>query len=94
MNPPLDAARDARIEIAKTFAQRFNHFEWEYLCSYQWFLTGMDQALATGNFAQLTARAEKTLIDDRIRLPSNARRILSTLLLGWDSGAKYGHSVP
>jgi hypothetical protein len=70
MNPPLDAATNDRIEIAKTFAQQFNHFEWEYLCSYQWFLTGVGQALETGNFAQLTARAEKTLIDERIRLRS------------------------
>jgi hypothetical protein len=70
MNPPLDAATNDRIEIAKTFARQFNHFEWEYLCSYQWFLTGVGQALETGNFAQLTARAEKTLIDERIRLRS------------------------
>jgi hypothetical protein len=68
MNPPLDAAIDDRIEIAKIFAQQFNHFEWEYLCSYQWFLTAVDQALETGKFAQLTARAEKALIDDKIRL--------------------------
>jgi hypothetical protein len=73
MNPPLDAATDDRIEIAKTFAQQFNHFEWEYLCSYQWFLTGIDRALETGNFAQLSARAEKTLIDDRIRLQSEVK---------------------
>jgi hypothetical protein len=68
MNPPLDAAVDDRIEIAKIFAKQFNHFEWEYLCSYQWFLTAVGQALETGNFAQLTARADKTLTDDKIRL--------------------------
>ena len=73
MNPPLDAGTNDRIEIAKTFAQQFDHFEWEYLCSYQWFLTAMDQALETGNFAQLTARAETTLIDDRIRLHSTKK---------------------
>jgi hypothetical protein len=70
MNPPLDAATDDRIELAKTFAQQFNHFEWEYLCSYQWFLTGMDRALETGDFTRLQARAEKALVDDRIRLRS------------------------
>lgn len=70
MNPPLDATANDRIEIAKTFAQQFNRFEWEYLCSCQWFLTGMDHALETGDFAQLTARAEKTLVDDKIRLRS------------------------
>lgn len=68
MNPPHDVASDDRIEIAKIFAQQFNHFEWEYLCSYQWFLTAVDQALVTGKFAQLTVRAERTLIDDKIRL--------------------------
>ena len=68
MNPPLDAATNGRIKTAKTFAQQFHHFEWEYLCSYQWFLTAVDQALETGKFAQLTVRAEKTLIDDKIRL--------------------------
>ena len=70
MNPPLVAVRNRRVEAAKAFAEQFNHFEWEYLCSYQWFLTGMDQALETGNFARLTARAVKTLIDDSIRLRS------------------------
>jgi hypothetical protein len=68
MNPPLDAATDDRIALAKSFAQQFNHFEWEYLCSYQWFLTGLDRALETGDFVRLQARAEKTLVDDRIRL--------------------------
>ena len=68
MNPPLDALTARRIEVAKIFAQQFNHFEWEYLCSCQWFLTGVGQALETGSFAQLTARAKNTLIDDKIRL--------------------------
>jgi hypothetical protein len=68
MNPPLDAGTDNRIEATKIFAQQFNHFEWEYLCSYQWFLTGMDRGLETGDFTRLQARAEKTLVDDRIRL--------------------------
>ena len=70
MNPPLDAATDYRIEVTKIFAQQFNHFEWEYLCSYQWFLTGMDRGLETGDFTKLQARAQKALVDDRIRLRS------------------------
>ena len=74
MNLPLDATTDYRIEVTKIFAQQFNHFEWEYLCSYQWFLTGMDRGLETGDFAQLSARAEKTLIDDRIRRQSKAKK--------------------
>lgn len=68
MNPPLDAVRNRRVEAAKAFAEQFNHFEWEYLCSCQWFLAGMDRALETGNFTALKARAEKTLVDDNIRL--------------------------
>jgi len=67
MNPLPVAVRNRRVEAAKAFAEQFNHFEWEYLCSYQWFLTGVGQALETGNFAKLTARAEKTLVDDKIR---------------------------
>ena len=74
MNPPLDAVRNRSVEVAKAFAEQFTHFEWEYLCSYQWFLTGMDHALETGNFAQLAARADKTLVDDKIRLCSKTNR--------------------
>ena len=74
MNPPLDPARNRSVEAAKAFAQQFNHFEWEYLCSYQWFLTAVAHALETGNFAQLTARAENTLVDDKIRLRSRTNK--------------------
>lgn len=74
MNPPLDAVRNRRVAAAKAFAEYFTHFEWEYLCSYQWFLTGMDHALETGNFAQLAARAEKALVDDKIRLCSKTNK--------------------
>ncbi|PWT86102.1 MAG: hypothetical protein C5B58_01975 [Acidobacteria bacterium] len=81
MSPSPDTAIDDRIEIAKIFAQQFNHFEWEYLCSYQWFLTAVDQALETGNFAQLTARAEKTLVDEKIR-PHHAKKD-STHFASW-----------
>ena len=70
MHPPLDAVRNRRVQAAKAFAEQFNHFEWEYLCSYQWFMIAVGQALETGNFAQLAARAEKTLVDDKIRLHS------------------------
>jgi hypothetical protein len=81
MNPPLDAVLNRRVEAAKAFAKQFNHFEWEYLCSYQWFMTAMGQGLETGNFAQLTARAEKTLVDDKIRLHS-AKKV-SKHLVPW-----------
>ena len=74
MNPPADAITDRKVEVAKAFAQNFTHFEWKYLCSYQWFLTGMDHALETGNFSQLAARADKTLVDDRIRQCSKTNK--------------------
>ena len=74
MNPPADAITDRKAEVAKAFAAQFNHFEWEYLCSYQWFMTGMDHALETGNFAQLAARADKTLVNDKIRLRSKTNK--------------------
>lgn len=67
MNPPLVSPTDSRIQVAKTFARQFNNFEWEYLCAYQWFLTGMDRALETGDFSIIKSRAEQTLVDDKIR---------------------------
>jgi hypothetical protein len=74
MNPRPETLIDRRIEVAKTFAKQFNHFEWEYLCSYQWFLTAMDRGLETGDFTRLLARAEKTLVDDKIRLGSTVKK--------------------
>jgi hypothetical protein len=67
MNSPFVDLTGKRIEAANNFAKLFSQFEWEYLCSCQWFLTGMDQALATGDFFQLNLRAQKTLLDDKIR---------------------------
>ncbi|MFY9988068.1 MAG: hypothetical protein WAK31_25160 [Chthoniobacterales bacterium] len=67
MNPLPVTPTKSRIQVAKSFAQQFNHFEWEYLCSYQWFLTGIDRALETGDFSAMEIRAEQTLIDDKIR---------------------------
>ena len=67
MNPPQVAKIDSRVQVAKAFAQQFNHFEWEYLCSHQWFLTSIDRALETGDFSKLQCRAEQTLVDDKIR---------------------------
>jgi hypothetical protein len=67
MNPPQVAKIDSRVQVAKAFAQQFNHFEWEYLCSHQWFLTSIDRALETGDFFGIQDRAVKTLVDDKIR---------------------------
>jgi hypothetical protein len=74
MNASADAVTDKRVEVAKAFAQQFTSFEWEYLCSYQWFLTGMDRALETGDFALLNARAKNTLVDDKIRLGNHSKK--------------------
>jgi hypothetical protein len=82
MNRPSGALPDNKIEVAKAFAQQFSHFEWEYLCSYQWFLTGVGRALETGNFAQLEGRAEQTLVDDNIRLPRETKKY-STHIVTW-----------
>jgi hypothetical protein len=53
--------------LRKPFALQFNNLEWECLCSYQWFLTGMDRALETGDFSAMQSRAEQTPVDDKIR---------------------------
>jgi hypothetical protein len=74
MKPPLANPKDSKIPFAKTFALQFDNLEWGYLCSYQWFLTGMDRALETGDFTSLQARAENMLVDDHIRLHGIAKR--------------------
>jgi hypothetical protein len=69
MHPLIDEIRAHRVEAAKRFAARFNQLEWKYLCSYQWFLTGVSEALDSGNFFPIQARAEEALVDGRIRKP-------------------------
>jgi hypothetical protein len=75
MNSPFADLTENRIETAKNFAKQFSQFEWEYLCSCQWFLTGMDQALATGDFFLLSIRAEQTLLNDKIRRPRRQAKV-------------------
>jgi hypothetical protein len=67
MNLPFVDVEGTRIQAAKAFAGQFSEFEWQYLCSYQWFLTAVDQGLATGDFFPVNIRAERTLVDERIR---------------------------
>jgi hypothetical protein len=67
MNPPFVDRKETRFQAAKAFAEQFTQFEWQYLCAHTWFLTGIDHALATGDFFPLDVRAEQTLLDDRIR---------------------------
>ena len=67
MTPPIVNLRDNRIQAARAFAQRFNQFEWKYLCSCQWFLTGMDRGLDTGDFFPIQIRADEALVEGKLR---------------------------
>jgi hypothetical protein len=60
--------KETRFQEASHFAEQFSQLEWHYLCSHRWFLTGVDEALGTGDFFPLRIRAEQTLVNDRIRL--------------------------
>ena len=67
MNLPFVDLKGTRIQAAKAFAKQFSEFEWQYLCSYRWFLMAVDQGLETGDFSPLNVRAERTLVDEKIR---------------------------
>jgi hypothetical protein len=56
-----------RIPAARAFAGQFSNFEWKYLCSYRWFLTGVDRGLSTGDFLPLQRRAEDELVNEGLR---------------------------
>ena len=61
------APLDIRIQAARAFARQFNNFEWKYLCSYRWFLKGVDRGLRTGNFLPVQLRAEDELVNEGFR---------------------------
>jgi hypothetical protein len=67
MRPPFVVLRDNRVQAARAFAEQFNSFEWKYLCSCHWFLSSIDQALDTGDFFPIRIRAEKALVDAKLR---------------------------
>ena len=83
MNPLPVTPTKSRIQVAKSFAQQFNHFEWEYLCSYQWFLTGIDRALETG--ISPPWRLERNRHSSTIKSGHAGKRpsTWATLFLGW-----------
>jgi len=66
-------------EVAEVFAEKMqgaketlnerilNQFEWKYLCSWQWFLSGIDRALEIGDFFPIQVRAEEALVDAKLR---------------------------
>jgi hypothetical protein len=58
------------IRRAQAFARNFNAREWKFLCSYRWFLTGVDRMLSGSEVAALQLRAEDALIADGIRKPA------------------------
>jgi hypothetical protein len=66
------ALLDIRIQAARAYAGQFSNFEWKYLCSYRWFLEGVDRGLRTGDFLPLQRRAEDELVNEGLR-----RRILT-----------------
>jgi hypothetical protein len=66
-----DVSMDPRGEqTVESFAQQFTHFEWKYLCSYQWFLRDFARAVETGDFSSLRIKAERSLVDGGIRRPT------------------------
>jgi hypothetical protein len=67
MNTPFVDLRECRVQQARAFARQFNQFEWKDLCSYQGFLTLVDQGFDTGDFSLAQIRAEETLVKDRLR---------------------------
>ena len=67
MSPTPTNRQNELIHTADSFAKRFSHFEWKYLCSYQWFLKGVAQALETSDFSSLQIKAEMALADAHLR---------------------------
>ena len=67
MNLLVNDVRARRVQAAHKFAAQFNPLEWKYLCSHEWFLTGVGEGLDSGDFFPIRARAEKVLVDGKIR---------------------------
>jgi hypothetical protein len=67
MNTPFIDLRECRVQQVRAFARQFNKFEWKALCSYQVFLTLVDEGLETGDFFPAQHRAQEILVKDRLR---------------------------
>jgi len=67
MSPISGDSRNELMHAADSFANRFCDFEWKYLCSHQWFLKGVAQALESNDFSSLQIKAEIALTDADIR---------------------------
>ncbi|MBV8099214.1 MAG: hypothetical protein JOZ31_08650 [Verrucomicrobia bacterium] len=69
-----DGSMDPKGEQnVESFAKRFTHLEWKYLCSYPWFLRDFPRAVETDDFSSLQIKAERSLIDGGIRRPGRLR---------------------
>ena len=75
MNTPFIDLKECRVQQARAFARQFNKFEWKDLCSYQGFLTLIDQGLDTGDFFPAQIRAEETLAKDRLRQQTRTTQV-------------------
>jgi hypothetical protein len=70
-----EVARETmQCATAEAFAKQFTHFEWEYLCSYRWFLKDLARALEIGDFASLCIKARRKLVRGRIRRPGSTTK--------------------
>ena len=72
MIPIFSDPEEKRSHIEESFAKRFNHFEWVYLCSYRWFLKGLARAVETNDFSSLQNRAERALVGAHLRRSAKA----------------------
>jgi hypothetical protein len=69
--PKTDLATESkRQESAESFARRFTHLEWKYLCSYPWFLKAFPSAVEKADFSLLEIKAERALVLARLRRPA------------------------
>jgi hypothetical protein len=67
MSPEFPNSRNELIQAADSFGRRFTHFEWKYLCSYQWYLDGVALALESNDFSSLLVKAEMALAAGHLR---------------------------
>ena len=57
-------------QSAESFARRFTHFEWQYLCSYRLFLEDVARAIKTNDFSAIQIKAENALVRAGLRRPT------------------------
>lgn len=65
------AGEPGHEQSVESFARRFTHLEWKYLCSYHWFLKDFARAVETEDFSLLQAKAERVLVRARLRRSAN-----------------------